>query len=106
MSLNDAHATALRSACHAVAEALSISAVRARFPGAELLGDSVDGEAIRAGLPLMLLPFLVERQQSTWDVYALDLSETEAQRIVVWNDHAVVAEWSTLDAFLKWMQRI
>jgi hypothetical protein len=103
MSLNHAQSAEFRSASHAVAGALSIPAVRARFPGAEVPADSVEAETVCAGLPSELLPFLLEKQQSTWDVYAFDLSAPEAQRILVWNDHAFVAEWPTFDAFIRWM---
>ncbi len=105
MSPSQVKPAAFLSAIHSVTEALSTPAVRARFPGAEVLGKSPEAEAACAGMPVTLLPLFLERQQSTWDIYAFDLCSPEPQRIVAWNDHAVVAEWPTFDAFLKWMHR-
>ena len=61
MSLDDTHAAEFRWARLAVAEALSLPGVRERFPTAEILDGSVERGAMRAGLPLMLKPFLLDR---------------------------------------------
>jgi len=79
-------------------------AFRDHFPGARLLRSSAEIDAARENLPPTLLPFMCEEQPQTQDIYALDQGNPGRDRVVVWNDHAIVAEWDSIDAFLHWLR--
>ena len=46
-----------------------------------------------------------EEQPGSTDVYAFDLQDEQGNRVVVWNDHAVVADWKTFEEFVDWVSR-
>lgn len=75
---------------------------RKRFPKAQLLKTPVEIESAREVLPDELRPFMREDQLSPPDVYAFDLGDPLKGKIVVWNGHAVVADWESMDGFLEW----
>lgn len=106
MQLDFSKLARVQSACDAVGPMMDTPNFRTRFPTARLLRSvhEVETEAARARLPSTLLPFMAEDQARWADVYALDLEDRSEQRVVVWADHAVVAEWSTFDAFLVWVR--
>jgi hypothetical protein len=93
---------------HAAVAALRVvfdaTAARARFPNLRLPWDDDDAEAMRDGLPPTLVPFMCERQPATLDVYAFDDGAAGDPRVVVWSDHAVVADWPDFDAFVRWLR--
>lgn len=96
-SLNIARANA---ACDAIADLMDTHAFRRRFSGMRLLRLSQDIRAIREQLPDAFLPFMTDSS----DVYAFDLGTRSGERVVVWNDHAVVADWPSFEAFVSWLR--
>jgi len=91
-------------ACNALAAIADTASFRSRFPNSRLLRSAADIEAARRNLPATLLPFMLQDQPGSTDVYAFDLDDPNGTRVVVWNDHAVVAEWSSLAEFLAAMR--
>ena len=83
---------------------IATPAFRDRFPTARLLRTPSDCEAACEKTPPALLPFMIEEHPQWPDVYALYLADPELDRVVVWSDHAVVAEWNTFDELLDWIR--
>jgi hypothetical protein len=54
-------------------------------------------------IPERLMPFLLVREASGTDIYAMDLSAGEPS-IVVWADDAIVSRWDSVDEFRKWIR--
>jgi len=77
---------------------------RRRFSAPQLLREPAEVERVRENLPSSLLPFMREENPGWWDIYALDMTDPLRERVVVWADNAVVAEWSSFDEFLKWIR--
>jgi hypothetical protein len=92
------------AACDAIAGVMDTPAFRSRFSGVRLLRSSQDIQAIREQLPDAFLPFMTEQQPASGDVYAFDLETQSGDRVVVWNDHAVVADWPSFKAFCNWLR--
>jgi hypothetical protein len=91
-------------ACNALAAISDTQTFRSRFPSSRLLRSAADIEAARQNLPATLLPFMLQEQPGSTDVYAFDLDDPSGARIVVWNDHAVVADWPGIAEFLAAMR--
>ena len=83
---------------------IATHAFRDRFPIARLLRTPFERKAVCETIPPALLPFMIEELPQWPDIYAFDLTDPERDRVVVWSDHAVVAEWNTLDEFLNWIR--
>jgi hypothetical protein len=77
-----------------------------RFGMARLLACPAEVEAAREQLPAALLPFMRAEALPTADIYAFDLDDRQGDRVVVWNDHAAVADWSTFAAFVTWLRTL
>jgi hypothetical protein len=103
MRLDSSNVTRVEAACDAIAAVMDTRAFRARFSTVRLLRSSDDIQAVRKDLPHGLLPFMTEQQPASTDVYAFDLVNDDGHRVVVWNDHAVVAEWPSFDVFADWL---
>jgi hypothetical protein len=91
-------------ACNALAAISDTESFRSRFPNSRLLRSAADIEQARRNLPANLLPFMFQEQPGSTDVYAFDLDDPNGNRVVVWNDHAVVADWASLAEFLAAMR--
>jgi hypothetical protein len=104
MQLDSSNIARVEAACNAVAAMMDTPAFRARFSTVRLLRTSQDIQAARKDLPHGLLPFMTEQQPASTDVYAFDLLNDNGERVVVWNDHAVVADWTNFDAFAGWLR--
>jgi hypothetical protein len=104
MSLNSSKIARVEAACGAIAEVMESSEVRIRFPKAHLLRSSEEIEATRQSLPSAFLPFMTEQQPNSTDVYAFESGDDVGGRVVVWNDHAVVGDWNSFEAFIAWLR--
>src|SRR5688572_20634616 len=104
MRLKPSNIERVEAACRELAAVMGAAAVRASFPKARLLQSSSEIDGASRQLPATLLPFMVDEQGQRSDVYAFDLEDSTADRVVVWNDHAVVADWNSFDAFLNWLR--
>jgi hypothetical protein len=94
----------IRTAVEALRVVFDSTAASARFPNLRLPWDDDDAEAMRDGLPETLVPFMCEQQQpAALDVYAFHRDAAGHARVVVWSDHAVVADWPDFDAFVQWL---
>jgi hypothetical protein len=71
-------------------------------PNARLLRAAEEIEATRRDLPSGFLPFMIERQPDSTDVYGFESADEVRGKVVVWNDHAVVADWGSVEEFLNW----
>ena len=105
MPLDPSDIARAQAACDVLAASVSSPAFRSRFPSARLLRSAEVIEAARRELPTTLLPFMSEEQPGSTDVYAFDLQDEQGNRVVVWNDHAVVADWKTFEEFVDWVSR-
>jgi hypothetical protein len=105
MSLDSSDLARVIAACDALATLIDTPDIRARFSKLRLLRSEEDIEAARRQLPRTLLPFMSEVQPHSTDVYAFDLEDPRGSRVIVWNDHAAVADWSDFDSFLDWLRR-
>ena len=104
MRLDTANIARVQAACDAIAEIMDTAAFRSRFSNVRLLRSVGEIEGARQHLPSALLPFMVEPQPESVDVYAFDSNDEIAPKVVVWNDHAVVWDWSSFELFMKWIR--
>ena len=103
--LTPANLADIRIAVAALRVVLDSTDASARLPNLRLPWDDDDAEAMRDGLPETLIPFMCERQPATLDVYAFDRDAAGDARVVVWCDHAVVADWPDFNAFVRWLTK-
>jgi hypothetical protein len=105
MPLDPSNLARAIAACDTLATLVDTPDIRSRLARVRLLRSEEDIEAARRDLPRTLLPFMSETQRDSTDVYAFDLEDQRGRRVVVWNDHAFVVDWSDFDAFLDWLRR-
>jgi hypothetical protein len=103
--LTSADLADIRTAVEALRVVFDSTEASARLPDLQLPWDDDDAEAMRDALPETLVPFMCERQLATLDVYAFDRDAAGHARVVVWCDHAVVADWPDFDAFVRWLRK-
>jgi hypothetical protein len=94
----------VQAACGAIAEVMDSPAFGSRLPNARLLRSAEEIDATRQFLPSAFLPFMTHRRPTSTDVYAFESGDAIGGKIVVWNDHAVVAHWSSFEAFIAWLR--
>jgi len=104
MRLSSSKTARVDAACRGIAEVIGSPSVRDRFPSATLLRSSEEIEAASAGLPSGFLPFMTACQPTSKDVYAFESGDGDSEKVVVWNDNAVVADWSTFKEFIEWLR--
>lgn len=104
MRLDSSNLARVDAACNSVAATMDSAAFRGRFSDVRLLRAAHEIEGAREQLPAALLPFMVETRSSGTDVYALDLQDEHAGRVVAWCDHAVVADRPSFEAFTGWLR--
>lgn len=75
------------------------------FGEARLLLSAGEISVDRERIPEELIPFM-RIEQTFWpDFYAFDLTSSSPEfKVVVWSDHAIVAEWETFPAFSQWVR--
>ena len=105
LRLTPANLADIRDAVEALRVVLDSTEASARLPNLRLPWDDDDAEAMREGLPDTLVPFMCERQPATLNVYAFDRDAPGHARVVAWCDHAVVADWPDVNAFVRWLTK-
>ncbi len=103
--LTPADLDSIHAAVAALRDAFDATDAKARFQNVRLPWDDDDAEAMCDSLPEPLVPFMCEWQSATLDVYAFDRDAAGESRVVVWSDHAVVADWPDFAAFVRWLTK-
>jgi hypothetical protein len=91
---------------HELGRLLQTTGFARNFPKIEAIStlQQVEG-SYRAGLPKYYLPFLACQNSTGCDYYAFDVSSAKPEHdVVVFSDHAVVADWKGFVTFLAWAQ--
>jgi hypothetical protein len=104
MQPNPSNIALIESACDAISALTGTSAFQNRFTDVRLIRSVEEIGATGENLPSAFLPFMTEQQPDSIDIYAFDLGDDSGGKIVVWNDHAVVADWLSFDAFIGWLR--
>ena len=104
MQLNPSNIARIESACNVISDVMITAIFRGRFSDVRLIRSVEEIEAIHENLPPAFLPFMTERQVDSIDIYAFDVEDEAGCRIVVWNDHAVVADWPSFTEFIDWIR--
>lgn len=103
MQLTTSNIARIETACNTIVKVMDDPTLRSRFPNVRLLRSSKEIEATRKSLPSVLLPFMIELQPTSADVYAFEVGDEVSDKVVVWNDHAIVADWSRFEDFVNWL---